>query len=243
MPEQLGLYVGCNDQRHRCLRRYLSSTGLELQNVPSVQEAEEMVKMYPYCLILICFDTAHKDIFRFCSSICSDCPHAIAMVLMSKVRIDIEEQLFDCGVNDVVVGRQTSSRVLTKRILAHLRNSRGCWYQTNCVRLKDRIVDLDRREVRHNGTCYQLRGILADLLKYFLDNRNRVITRKELEQLPIWADSICTPADEGGKTFDVAVGKLRKLIEPDPARPQIIESVRGIGWKLITESKPWPVPY
>ena len=74
--------------------------------------------------------------------------------------------------------------------------------------------------------------MLADLLKYFLNNPDRVVSREEMEKSPIWTDSICSSAKEGGKTYDVNVCKLRKIIEPDLSCPQIIKTVRGIGWKL-----------
>jgi len=141
-------------------------------------------------------------------------------------------------VHDVVVAQQVSSQVLIKRIRTRLQNGRLGWSRRNRFKLKDTLVDLDRREVCREGIVRQLPGILADLLKYFLDNPERVISRKELSQSYIWADSVCTPADQGGRTFDVNVSKLRKIIEPDPSRPQIIKSVRGIGWKLAVRYVP-----
>lgn len=236
MATQYALYIGPKHQRQSCLRKNLKSLGLELHKATNAQIAKEMVKQYYYCLILINFDVVGKEIFEFCSFICSCGAHPIVIVLMTKARIHIEEHLFDCGVYDIVVGCQASCRLLAKRIQAHLREINLHWHQNNTIVLKGTIIDLDRREVHHNGNCYQLRGILADLLKYFLDNPDRVISRKELQESPIWADSICTPAEEGGKTFDVNVGKLRKVIESDPVRPQIIKSVRGIGWKLAIDS-------
>ncbi len=236
MAAQYALYIGPNHQRQSCLRKNLKSLGLELHKAINTQIAKEMVKQYYYCLILISFDVVGKEIFEFCSFIRSCGAHPIVIVLMTKARIHIEEHLFDCGVDDIVVGCQASSRVLTKRIQAHLREANPHWRQNNRIILKDTVIDLDRREVRLNGSYRQLRGILVDLLRYFLDHPDRVISRKELQESPIWADSICTPAEEGGKTFDVNVGKLRKIIEPDPARPQIIKSVRGIGWKLAIDS-------
>lgn len=232
MVDQLVLYIGPNHGRQSRLQHNLKYMGLELQKATSVEIAKEMVRKYEYCLVLIYFDIMGEEIFKLCSFIRSCRTHTLVIVLMKEAKIHIEEKLFDCGVNDIVVGRQTSIQVLTKRIKSHLREVNPHWHKSNIVRLKDTIVDLDRREVRRNGSCYQLRGILADLLKYFLDNPDRVISREELLESPIWADSICTPAKEGGKTFDVNVGKLRKIIEPDPVRPQIIKSVRGVGWKL-----------
>lgn len=233
---KLGLYIDRNRRRQTCLRRSLECLRIELHTVCTIQKAKEMIEEYDYHLVIMHFDTVGKQIFRFCSFTRDNISSGIVIVLMAKPKIHIEEQLFDCGASDVVAGRQVLPRVLTKRIQAFLHNTgSSLWYQ-NYIKLKGAIIDLDRREVRRNGSCYQLRGILADLLKYFLDNPNRVITREELEKTPIWADSICTPAKEGGKTFDVNVGKLRKLIEPDPAQPQIIISVRGVGWKMEINS-------
>ncbi len=96
-------------------------------------------------------------------------------------------------------------------------------------------MDFDRREVCRDHTIHQLPGILADLLKYFIENADHVISREELQRSPIWLDSVCTPAKHGGKTFDVNISKLRKIIESEPQRPKIIVSVRGIGWKLACD--------
>jgi DNA-binding response OmpR family regulator len=156
---------------------------------------------------------------------------------MDKPKIKTEEKLFDCGVNDVVTGKQTANRVLTRRIKAHLNNTKcpSLLLQNNSVRLKDTIVDFERREVLCNGKIHELPGLLGDLLKYFIDNPKSAISREELLNSPIWSDSICSSATDGGKTFDVNIGKLRKIIEPDPSKPQIIISVRGVGWKLAPD--------
>jgi len=235
MVEQFALYVGSNHQRQNHLHRNLELLGIELHGAHTIYVAKEMMQKCYYRLFVMSYSTLGKEIFKFCSFIRSYSAHNIIIVLMSKIKIHVEEQLFDHGVRDVVAGKQASARALTKRIQAHLREANSHWSRNNTILIKGTVIDLDRREVRHDGNCYQLRGILTDLMKYFLDNPDRIISREELQESPIWADSICTPAKEGGKTFDVNVGKLRKVIELNPAKPQIIESVRGIGWKLAME--------
>jgi two-component system response regulator RegX3 len=153
---------------------------------------------------------------------------------MNMARASIEERLFDCGVSDVAAGEQTVPRVLMKRIQAHIQRNKPHW-STPRVALGNTVIDFNRREVQRDGTVLLLPGILSDLLKYFVENADRIISREELMTSNIWSDSICTPPDEGGKTFDVHVGKLRKIIESDPHAPKIITSVRGIGWKLSVE--------
>lgn len=235
MSKEVALHIDRNRRRQTYICRALQPLGFELHKAPTIQVAREMAEKHFYRLILMHFGTMGKEIFKFCSFIRLGSIHTIMIVLMDEVRISFEERLFDCGVNDVVTGKQILTRVLIKRIQAHLYNSKSTWPQNNTIRLRDTIVDFDRREVWCNGTTRRLPGILFDLLKYFLDNPNRIISREELVKSSIWVDSICTPGEEGGKTFDVNVGKLRKIIESDPARPQIITSVRGIGWKLARD--------
>ncbi len=236
MCRQIALHVDRNHQRQSHIRRNLQPLGFELHKTAAIAAARDLAHKHRYHLVLVHYDTAAGEIFSFCSFMRSGNAHVILIALMSEPKIQIEEKLFDCGASDVVAGSQTSAGVLAKRIRAHLHYTRSPWPQTGKVRLKDTIVDFDKREVWCSGTIRRLPGILSDLLKYFLDNPNRIISRAELRESPIWADSICSDAARGGKTFDVNVGKLRKIIEPDPTRPQIIESVRGAGWKLAVDS-------
>ncbi len=231
MCREIALYVDRNRRGRRHVCRNIELLGFELHKAESVLSALEMVRSCIYRLVLVDFDAGGRETLSLCSLIRAGSKNAVLIVLMSKVSLRIEEQLFDHGVNDVVVRKQTSAHLLTKRIQAHLRN-RAVILQDGTIRLQSTVIDFDRRQVWCNGVTHRLPGLLADLLKYFVSNPNRIISREELQSSPIWADSICSAATEGGKTFDVNIGKLRKIIEPDPKRPQIITSVRGAGWKL-----------
>ena len=235
MCRQIALYVDRNYQRRTHIARHLVSLGLELHKASTIRRAEELVKRHPYKLALIHFDTAGEKIFDFCSFLRAGSEHTVLIVLMANHISSVEEKLFDCGANDVVVGKQLASRVLVKRIRAHLNRSKLSEPDGQTVRLLDTVIDFNRQEVWCNGTIRRIRGILAELLKYFLENPGVVISRDELLKSPIWADSICSSARDGGKTFDVHIGKLRRIIESDPTSPKIIMSVRGEGWKLAAD--------
>ncbi len=236
MGKQIALHIDNNYQRRTHICRKLATLGLEVHKAATLETAENIVKTHRCRLVLIDIDTIGDQIFNFCSFVRSGSNGTIVVALMANAKVKIEEKLFDCGVNDVVTGMQTSAKVLTKRVQAHLNYCKSSRLsQSSTIRLKNVIVDFDRKEVWCNGTMRQLNGILADLLKYFIANPSRVISRDELLMSPIWADSICSTAEEGGKTFDVNIGKLRKIIEPNPQQPQIIETVRGKGWKLALD--------
>jgi DNA-binding response OmpR family regulator len=232
MCRRLALYVDCNCATRSRLDSGLESIGFELHKASTASVARKLVREHYYRLVLIDYASMVGEILKFCRSVHNNSADTLIMVLMDKIRIEVEEQLFDCGVNDVLMAEQADANVLTKRIQVRFRNSKTIWHQGSTVRIRGTVIDFERREVWCNGTGRRLPGILVDLLKYFIDHPDRVISRKELEESPIWADSICTPACEGGKTFDVNMSKLRKIIEADATHPRIIKSVRGVGWKL-----------
>jgi two-component system phosphate regulon response regulator OmpR len=86
-------------------------------------------------------------------------------------------------------------------------------------------LDQAARRLLHNGVDVGLSGAEFDLLKVFVERPNRVLTRDILlEQLKGYE---CEPFD---RTVDIRVGRLRRKIEPDPARPVFIRTVRGVGY-------------
>jgi DNA-binding response OmpR family regulator len=218
------------------LRPYLDTRHLQFDHAFSLIQAGDLARLRAYCLLLIRFEVAPEaEILQFCSFFRSRNPNAALIVLTNALSSALDERLFDRGANDVVNVRQTSPSTLAKRVRARLAGTKSFEPCPNRIRLGDALVDFDRREVVRGRSILRLPGILADLLRYFVENADHIVSREELQNSPIWLNSICTPAAHGGKTFDVNIGKLRKVIEPDPRNPRIIVSVRGVGWKLASE--------
>jgi len=66
-----------------------------------------------------------------------------------------------------------------------------------------------------------------DLLEYLIRNAGRVLTRGQLIDR-VWGSDYVGDT----KTLDVHVKRLRSKIEPDPADPRYLITVRGLGYKL-----------
>lgn len=82
--------------------------------------------------------------------------------------------------------------------------------------------------VKRDGTRDMLTAMEFDLLRVFLQNPNRVLTRDRLLDLAHDRDN--EPFD---RSIDVRVTRLRKKIEADPAKPQAIKTVRGVGYLFV----------
>jgi two-component system response regulator RegX3 len=88
-------------------------------------------------------------------------------------------------------------------------------------------MDVERHTVTVNGVAASLPLKEFELLELLLRNGGRVLTRMQLIDR-IWGSDYVGDT----KTLDVHVKRLRAKVEPDPANPQYILTVRGLGYKF-----------
>jgi two-component system alkaline phosphatase synthesis response regulator PhoP len=99
--------------------------------------------------------------------------------------------------------------------------------QTRVLAAGELRIDLDRHEVTRRGAEIALPARLFDLLVYLVRNRGTVLTRDRLLQ-HVWGYDFAGDT----RTVDVHVRWLREKIEDDPANPQLIQTVRGVGYRF-----------
>jgi two-component system, OmpR family, response regulator RegX3 len=88
-------------------------------------------------------------------------------------------------------------------------------------------MDVERHVVAVDNEQVSLPLKEFDLLEYLLRNAGRVLTRGQLIDR-VWGSDYVGDT----KTLDVHVKRLRAKIEPDPANPKYLLTVRGLGYKL-----------
>jgi two-component system OmpR family response regulator len=94
-------------------------------------------------------------------------------------------------------------------------------------------IDLKRREARDpTGAIVELTTAEFNLLVIFVQRAGRVLSRDELMDLLKGHD--WTPMD---RSIDGLVARLRKKIEPESERPQLVKTVRGVGYAFAGSVK------
>jgi DNA-binding response OmpR family regulator len=135
---------------------------------------------------------------------------------------------FRQGTDDYVV-KPFSVKELLARVDAVLRRSPERPLEVDEVQLPSGVADLARSEVRFaDGTRCELSERERELLRYLAANPGRVISRDEILSR-VWHVS---PKGIETRTIDMHVARLREKLRDDAARPQIIVTARGQGYKL-----------
>ncbi|MFA7266015.1 MAG: response regulator transcription factor [Candidatus Nanopelagicales bacterium] len=135
----------------------------------------------------------------------------------------------ELGADDYVT-KPFSSRELVARVRAVLRRQSAiAETDPGASELKSGpvVMDVDRHTVFVNGEEVKLPLKEFELLELLLRNAGRVLTRTQLIDR-IWGSNYVGDT----KTLDVHVKRIRSKIEPDPAHPRYLETVRGLGYKF-----------
>lgn len=203
-----------------------------------VAALEETVRQ-PVSLVLLDIMLPRMDGLEVCRRLRAKPETANIPILMLSARGEETDKVvgLELGADDYVT-KPFSWKELRARVRALLRRpgvaSQRAAATETVTPTEDRVlvaddlrIDLDRREVTRAGRSIELPARLFELLAYMVRNRGLVLTRGRLLQ-HVWGYDF-----EGDtRTVDVHIRWLRERIEDDPASPQLLLTVRGVGYRF-----------
>jgi two-component system, OmpR family, response regulator RegX3 len=152
---------------------------------------------------------------------------AVPVIMLTARDSEVDKVVgLELGADDYVT-KPFSHRELVARIRAVLRRGQDTDLVPDVIEAAGVRMDVERHEVSVNGERITLALKEFELLEMLLRNAGRVMTRGQLIDR-IWG------ADYVGdtKTLDVHIKRLRTKLEPDPASPRYLITVRGLGYKF-----------
>ena len=175
-------------------------------------------------LILLDVMLPRKDGFEVCRDLRRAKIRTPVLMLTAKAQEAEKVMGLDMGADDYVT-KPFSPRELRARVRALLRRAAP---ETDPVqRFGDCEVDLSRAELRRGDVRTDLTAIELKMMRTFLRNQGRVLTRAQMVD-DVWGRDVFLT----DRVVDTHVVKLRRKIEPDPSQPRHIVSVRGIGYRF-----------
>ena len=135
----------------------------------------------------------------------------------------------EIGADDYVTKLASSTKLLARinKVLGRKAQSSAKDTQDGMLIGGSVTMDVDRHQVFVDGNKVALPLKEFELLELLLENVNRVLTRGQIIDR-VWGHDYFGDT----KTLDVHVKRLRSKVEADPARPQHIITVRGLGYKF-----------
>jgi two-component system response regulator RegX3 len=133
----------------------------------------------------------------------------------------------ELGADDYVT-KPFSTRELLARIRAVMR--RGGEVEIDSIGAIEGgpiRMDVERHTLTVNGTSVPMPLKEFELLEFLMRNSGRVLTRGQLMDR-VWGSNYVGD----GKTLDVHIKRIRSKIEPDPANPVYLSTIRGLGYRF-----------
>jgi DNA-binding response OmpR family regulator len=202
----------------------LTSHGYEVETVRDGETAAWRGREAGWDLILLDLMLPRKDGYEVCQQLRQAGVRTPIIMLTARTHEAEKIMGLDLGADDYVT-KPFSLRELRSRINAVLR--RTAEDSAGIYRFGDCEVDFDRGEVRRGGTRADVTALEFRLLSTFIRRRGRVLSRQQLIDATWGPDTSITD-----RVVDTHVLNLRKKIEPEPARPRFLASVRGMGYRF-----------
>ena len=135
----------------------------------------------------------------------------------------------ETGADDYIA-KPFEPRELLARVKSVLRRAVGAPVAGPRVRIGRRLLDLERRVLvdPEGGVEERLAASEFDLLKIFAENPNRPLMRDWLLEVTAHRE-----AEVFDRAIDLRITRLRRKVEADPAHPDAIRTVRGVGYMFV----------
>ncbi len=220
------LVVDDDNRLRELLRRYLSDNGFRVTTAEDAAAARAM-------LASLAFDTIILDVMMPGESgldlVANLRQESDTPVLMLTALGDASDRVtgLELGADDYL-SKPFAPRELLLRLNNVLRRAPAPATDIAPVRMGEVMFDPGRAELRRGGERIHLTTAEAKLLSVLAANLGSTLTRDDLTER--------SQINGGSRTVDVQVTRLRRKIEPDPRQPRYLQTVRGEGYVLRSDS-------
>ncbi len=206
---------------------YLSREGLSPRVVNDGLQGLRLAQTLRPDLIILDLMLPGMDGLEICRRIRAASNVPILMLTAREEEID-RVLGFSLGADDYVI-KPFSPRELVERVKAILRRAQAGPAVAQRVILRSGALELDaeKHKVTLDGQPVKLTSSEYKLLFALMSSPGRVFSRSELLNRFYLHDHVVVE-----RVIDVHINKLRQKIEPDPAQPVYIETVRGFGYRF-----------
>ncbi len=206
------------------LQIVLQASGFETAWVGRGDEAMEEFRRFRPDLVLLDLMLPGRDGVDVCRDLRAESDVPIVMLTAKSDTSDVVEGL-EAGADDYVP-KPFKTQELLARVKTRLRRSATAGEDAANLRIGDIVIDVDAHTVHRGEEPIALTPLEFDLLLALARKPRQAFTRELLLQ-EVWGYR--HPGDT--RLVNVHVQRLRAKVEKDPENPQVVLTVRGVGYK------------
>jgi two-component system phosphate regulon response regulator OmpR len=214
------------------LLRYLGENGFDVRVAADAEHADRLLGREAFDLMVLDLMLPGEDGLSICRRLRAQ-GEAMPIIMLTARGDPIDRVVgLEIGADDYVP-KPFSPRELLARIQAMLRRqsmlaARPVSATTGTVRFGEFELNHATHALTRNAQPVELTSSEFAVLRAFVGNAGRPLTRERLMELAHGRGH-----DATDRSVDVQVLRLRRLIEPDPARPRFIKTVWGTGYVFV----------
>jgi len=231
MPARI-LVIDDDGELRTLLLRYLGENGFEVRVASDSQQAERLLSRESFDLLVLDLMLPGEDGLSICKRLRAR-GEALPIIMLTARGDPVDRIVgLEIGADDYLP-KPFSPRELLARIQAMLRRqamlgARPAAAAAGVVRFGEFELNIATHVLTRNTEPVELTSSEFALLRAFVGNAGRPLSRERLIELAHGRDH-----DATDRSVDVQVLRLRRLIEPDPAKPRFIKTVWGTGYVFV----------
>jgi len=230
MARERVLIVDDEQDIRELIKKHLTRENMEVYEADGGEKAVELILQHDFDLVILDIMMGDMDGFEVLRQV-KPSKSFLPIMFLSARREDYDKVLgFGLGADDYVT-KPFSPAELTARVKAHIRRmgvirsqkEENDVLQRGCLRL-----DLKAYTFSKEGRQIDLSAKEIELLKFFMENPERVFTKAQIYR-NVWEEDFYDD-----NSIMVYIRHLREKIEVNPKEPVFIQTIWGIGYKFCT---------
>jgi DNA-binding response OmpR family regulator len=211
----------------KALKRLFASNGYTVEVAQNGVAGLEAFRSAPPSAVVLDLRLPGMSGQDVCREIKSKAPALPVIVLSANTDVVDKVLLLELGADDYVT-KPFSPRELLARVQASIRRASRLAAVPELFAFDDITVDFTRMELTQASKPVTLTAQEFKVLKFFVQNQDRVVSREELLN-EVWGYQ----SYPSTRTVDNHILKLRQKLEKDPAQPLHFRTVHGAGYKFV----------
>ncbi|MBT3319978.1 MAG: response regulator transcription factor [Clostridia bacterium] len=226
------VYVVEDDKSIRELLVYkLTGSGFDVSGFATGEEGLEAILTSPPDVVLLDLMLPGIDGYEICRRVRADSKAKNTIIIMLTARGEEGDRVLGLEIGaDDYISKPFSIREVVARVRAALRRGQRMQSKMNEedeIAVGGLTILPDKREVYKGERQIALKTKEYDLLEFMMRNVGRALSRKQILDA-VWGYDYYGES----RTVDVHVSQLRAKIEDNPDKPELIETLRSVGYKF-----------